>query len=61
MQWEHLPRANAIVAAVPHQNLLDRSIDEYVAKLAHGGLFVDVKCTADAPALRARGINVWRL
>jgi UDP-N-acetyl-D-galactosamine dehydrogenase len=61
VQWEHLPRANAIVAAVPHKNLLDRSIDEYVGKLAHGGLFVDVKCTADAPALRARGINVWRL
>ncbi|PPE68413.1 nucleotide sugar dehydrogenase [Caldimonas thermodepolymerans] len=61
VQWEHLPRANAIVAAVPHKRLLERSVDEYVAKLAQGGLFVDVKCTADAKALRERGITVWRL
>ena len=61
VQWEHLPRANAIVAAVPHRELLSRSVDEYLTKLASGGLYVDVKCTADAAALKARGINVWRL
>ena len=59
--WEHLPRANAIVAAVSHKELVARPLDDYVAKLAPGGLFVDVKCQADAQALRARGINVWRL
>ena len=61
VQWEHLPRASAIVAAVPHRELLGRSIDEYVGKLSTDGIYVDVKCTADAAALKARGINVWRL
>jgi UDP-N-acetyl-D-galactosamine dehydrogenase len=59
--WEHLPKANAIVAAVAHAEFRQRPIDEYVAKLSGGGLFVDVKCQADATALRRRGIQVWRL
>jgi UDP-N-acetyl-D-galactosamine dehydrogenase len=59
--WEALPRADALVAAVAHQVFLERRLDDFVAKLAPGGLFVDVKCQADAAALRARGINVWRL
>jgi UDP-N-acetyl-D-galactosamine dehydrogenase len=59
--WEALPRARAIVAAVSHREFTRRPIDDYVAKLEPGGLFVDVKCQADAATLRARGINVWRL
>jgi UDP-N-acetyl-D-galactosamine dehydrogenase len=59
--WEHLPKANAIVAAVAHEAFRRRPVDDYVAKLSSGGLFVDVKCQADAAALRARGVIVWRL
>ena len=59
--WEALPRARAIVAAVSHREFTRRPIDDYVAKLEPGGIFVDVKCQADAATLRARGINVWRL
>jgi len=59
--WEHLPKANAIVAAVAHTEFAQRPLDEYVAKLSAGGLFVDVKCQADAAALQARGVRVWRL
>ncbi|UZD56205.1 nucleotide sugar dehydrogenase [Caldimonas aquatica] len=61
IQWEHLPKANAIVAAVPHRQLTERPITDYLAKLCQGGLYVDVKCTADAQALRAHGVHVWRL
>jgi UDP-N-acetyl-D-glucosamine/UDP-N-acetyl-D-galactosamine dehydrogenase len=61
VSWEHLPRANAIVAAVSHQEFKQRPLDDFVAKLAPGGLYVDVKCQADAAALRGRGLNVWRL
>ncbi len=61
VSWEHLPRANAIVAAVSHKEFKQRPLDDFVAKLAPGGLYVDVKCQADAAALRARGLNVWRL
>jgi UDP-N-acetyl-D-galactosamine dehydrogenase len=59
--WEHLPKANAIVPAVAHTEFKQRPLDDCVAKLSAGGLFVDVKCQADAAALQARGIQVWRL
>ena len=59
--WEHLPKANAIVAAVAHKEFAEHSLDQMLGKLATGGVYVDVKCTADLHALRARGVNVWRL
>jgi UDP-N-acetyl-D-glucosamine/UDP-N-acetyl-D-galactosamine dehydrogenase len=59
--WEKLPRASAIVAAVAHKPLLERAPADYAAKLAPNGIFVDVKCKADAAALRAQGLHVWRL
>jgi UDP-N-acetyl-D-galactosamine dehydrogenase len=59
--WDALPRVEAIVAAVAHRALAARPVDDVVAKLAPGGLYVDVKAQADAAALRARGIEVWRL
>jgi UDP-N-acetyl-D-galactosamine dehydrogenase len=59
--WPHLPRANAIVAAVAHRSFSAHSPADYAAKLCEGGLFVDVKAQADRVALQAHGIRVWRL
>jgi UDP-N-acetyl-D-galactosamine dehydrogenase len=59
--WDELPKANAIVSAVAHQEFRRRPIDDFVAKLQPGGVYVDVKCQADARALQARGLRVWRL
>ena len=59
--WESMPRAHAMVAAVAHDAFGRLSPAEIVAKLAPGGLYVDVKCQADAAALRALGAIVWRL
>jgi UDP-N-acetyl-D-galactosamine dehydrogenase len=59
--WEQLPRANAIVAAVAHRQFRERSPDMLAEKLVPGGIFSDVKCQADAAALRERGVRVWRL
>ena len=59
--WEHLPKANAIVAAVAHHELVERSLDDVMHKLCAGGVYVDVKSRADAKAYNARGIHVWRL
>ena len=61
VEWQHLPKANAIVAAVAHASLLERPIEDFMAKLCTGGLYVDVKARADAKAYNARGIQVWRL
>jgi len=59
--WDALPRAHALVAAVAHRELRERPIEDFVAKLAPGGVYVDVKSTADAKALASRGVRVWRL
>ena len=59
--WDELPRANALVAAVGHETFRRRSVDELLGKLVPGGLYVDVKCQADAAALRNRGLQGWRL
>src|SRR5262245_10289968 len=59
--WEHLPRANAIVAAVAHTELKAHSLDSIIGKLSSGGVYVDVKCTANSASLQSRGVNVWRL
>ena len=53
--------AHALVLAVAHRAFGARPISDYVGKLERGGLFVDVKCQADARALREQGLSVWRL
>jgi UDP-N-acetyl-D-galactosamine dehydrogenase len=59
--WDALPRAHAVVLAVAHKAFTTRSVDDFVSKLEPRGLFVDVKCQADAASLRERGLSVWRL
>ena len=59
--WDELPRADAIVSAVAHRGLRERSVDELAAKLMPNGVYVDVKSQVDAAALRSRGVRVWRL
>jgi len=59
--WEALPRAAAMVGAVAHCAFKARPVDDFVAKLVPGGLYVDVKSQMDPAALAARGVRVWRL
>ena len=60
-EWDELPKAAAVVAAVAHQEFKQRSLDDLAAKITSNGVYVDVKSQADAAALNARGIEVWRL
>ena len=60
-RWEDLPQANATVAAVAHRAFRIRPVEDFIAKLAPNGLYMDVKSQADAAALRAHGVQVWRL
>ena len=59
--WEELPRAAAVVSAVAHDAFRERPLDELLGKLHPKGIYMDVKNQADAAALRARGVDVWRL
>jgi UDP-N-acetyl-D-galactosamine dehydrogenase len=59
--WDELPRADAIVAAVSHQQFVSLPVEDFGRKLIKGGVFIDVKACFDAEALRRAGILVWRL
>ncbi|SHH14369.1 nucleotide sugar dehydrogenase [Massilia sp. CF038] len=59
--WEELPRADAIVAAVSHNQLCALAPEDFQKKLIKGGCFIDVKACFDAAALTEAGIQVWRL
>ena len=61
VSYEDLPRADAIVAAVAHQEYAALAIDDFCRKLVKGGAFIDVKAAFDPVALRAAGLRLWRL
>lgn len=61
LQWNDLPRADAIVAAVAHKQYRDLSADDVCRKVIKGGCFMDVKAGFDEAALRNVGLSVWRL
>jgi UDP-N-acetyl-D-galactosamine dehydrogenase len=59
--WESLPRADAIVAAVSHRELVARPLGDFQSKLVPNGVFIDVKSQFDSAALQKAGLHVWRL
>ncbi|BBJ22846.1 nucleotide sugar dehydrogenase [Candidatus Nitrotoga sp. AM1P] len=59
--WENLPRADALIAAVSHREFLARPLTDFQTKIVPNGCFIDVKSHFDQDALRATGVNVWRL
>jgi len=59
--WESLPRADAIVATVSHQELVQKPLAEILAKLNENGCFIDVKSRFSRTALEQAGCTVWRL
>src|SRR5437660_3907134 len=59
--WDKLLRAAAVVAAVAHREFKERRLEDILARLTPNGIYIDVKNQTDARALRARGIDVWRL
>jgi UDP-N-acetyl-D-galactosamine dehydrogenase len=59
--WEDLPKADAIIAAVPHQALIHKPIKELASKLVDKGCFTDINSPFDLDGLRQLGISVWRL
>lgn len=61
VNWDDLPRADAIVAAVAHKGFLDLGIEDFSKKLIKGGAFIDVKAVFDETQLVKAGLTVWRL
>jgi UDP-N-acetyl-D-galactosamine dehydrogenase len=59
--WDSLPKADAMIVAVPHQEVLAHSLIDFEAKLNEGGCFIDVKSQFDPKAIKEAGFCVWRL
>jgi UDP-N-acetyl-D-galactosamine dehydrogenase len=60
-RWEDLPKADALVVAVPHKEVLARSLLDFQSKLNDNGCFIDVKSQFDPKAIAEAGYCVWRL
>lgn len=61
VQWQNLPRAHAVVLAVPHSHYKTMPVSDLASLLIDGGSLIDVKCTLDRNAAQAQGLEVWRL
>ena len=61
VDWDAVPKVDAIVAAVSHAEFKARPVTDYVAKLKDGGVVADIKYQFDVDALAAHGVSVWRL
>ena len=59
--WESLPKADAVIVAVPHKEVLALSLADFQSKLNEKGCFIDVKAQFDPKALQEAGYCVWRL
>jgi UDP-N-acetyl-D-galactosamine dehydrogenase len=59
--WDELPRADAVVAAVSHPQLVSLSVEDIQKKMIKGGCFIDVKAVFDRQALEQAGMRVWRV
>ncbi|MBK6741965.1 MAG: nucleotide sugar dehydrogenase [Hydrogenophilales bacterium] len=60
--WEALPEAvDAVVAAVSHRQYLAMPLTGILSRLKPGGVFADVKSAYDPVAVKAAGLQLWRL
>jgi UDP-N-acetyl-D-glucosamine/UDP-N-acetyl-D-galactosamine dehydrogenase len=60
-EWDALPQASALIAAVSHKEYAAMGVEGLVSKLVPGGVFADVKSAYDPAALRSTGVRPWRL
>ncbi len=60
-EWDRLPTASAIVAAVSHEAYAHMGIVGVTGKLVRGGVFADVKSAYDPAELLKAGVKPWRL
>ena len=60
-EWDQLPQASAIIAAVAHQPYKQMGVAQLLGKLKPGGVFSDVKSVYDPAAVRQAGHDLWRL
>lgn len=61
VEWDNLPKAAAIVAAVNHKEYKALPVSAFVSKLEKGGAITDVKSMLDRELFAEAGVSIWRL
>jgi UDP-N-acetyl-D-galactosamine dehydrogenase len=60
--WNKLPdQADAVVAAVSHNEYSSQPVTQLLSKLKHGGVFIDIKSNYEPEVIEAAGYKLWRL
>jgi len=60
--WDSLPeQADAIVAAVSHEEYIRQPLTKILSKLKQGGVLIDIKSTYSEDDVSAAGYLLWRL
>jgi len=59
--WENLPRSGALILAVPHERLVDISIENYFSKMLPGATLVDVKGVLSRRMIEQANFGYWSL
>jgi UDP-N-acetyl-D-galactosamine dehydrogenase len=59
--WEDLQDLGALIFAVPHKELLGKSVASLAGKLTPKGSLIDVKSVLDVEEVKKYDINFWRL
>jgi UDP-N-acetyl-D-galactosamine dehydrogenase len=60
-RWPDLPRADALILAVPHRDYVQRRTQDFLDKLVPGGCVLDIKGALDLDAMSRAGHTCWRL
>ena len=61
IDWDTLPKADAVILAVPHRQYLEMPAAQFIAGLRDGGCVIDIKSVLDRSALERAGVRLWRL
>ena len=59
--WDELPRAEAMIVAVAHQEYGKMPQQTLLSHVREFGVVIDVKSSMNLPALEAQGLSCWRL
>ena len=61
IEWDDIPKVDAIIAAVAHKEFIDCHTEEFIKKINKNGCFIDVKSKFNQDILEQAGIRYWRL
>lgn len=61
VQWDDLPKAAALIMAVPHDEIIGLPMEQFAQKMTQDALFVDVKSARSKSEIEQAGFKYWSL